>query len=277
MDDDNNWGNKKDIYYIKNKGEEYDFLEEDEEAQRIQKLKLKKYKDVKLLESDEEQDNISEKADNDVQVNNIFDSEDEEQTKKLSTQDIEDLKSKLILLQANLNEINDKYLPILEIINSYDEVNTINTKTYLMNKKQLLLLYCTLLTYFIYQKSVNKINDHHPVNKKLLYLENLLEKNHNNDKQIFTYLNELLININSSAKLTEINSSNVPEAVEILKPKKITKNGKAKRAKDILNINVNDLDLNDMISNSDDDFYSNNASSLAKLKNQYEEIQLKVL
>ena len=197
MDSDNDWGNKKQNYYSKNKRdkEDIDYIEEEEEAIKIQQNRLKKMKEVKLLNSESDPDdnyNAKEKTlIKRVKKYNLDSSDDEKEIK--NNNDEEENSQILINIKNNLHELNENVIPTLEFVNDMKSL-----KKYLIAKKDMHILYIVYLLYYLKYKTKNKISDHHPILKKMLYVKGLLNGMKETDDKIFIKLEKVLKIIESN-------------------------------------------------------------------------------
>jgi hypothetical protein len=251
MDNDNDWGNKKQSYYAKNKRdkEDSDYQEEEEEAIKIQQQKLIKMKQARLLDSDSEAD---EEDKNEHKIKTInkkpkkfnLDSSDEEsdEKKKQTEDDIEENKQLLENIKNNIDELNGNLIPTLDIV---DDMKGL--KKYLLSKKDMHLLYTSYLLYYLYYKNSSKISDHHPILKKMLYVKGLLNGMKETDEKIFRELENVL-------QLIEKSGTKEDDEEEESEDEQDTKLLGKKTKKSIL-----DTDLND--------FLEDNNNKLSKLQN----------
>ena len=167
-DNENDWGNKKMLYYSKNKqdnDDDSDFVEEEKEAIRIQQKKLEKIKKSQLLEEDS-------------------DEEDKEKEKESKIVDL-DIDEDNKVLPLNEEEIKNDISKVADYIDSIDEIkqttdifdsqkdffNIPLTTNYLeLNKKALLSLSACLL-FSSLCKLNNKMTSHHPSIKTITMLK----------------------------------------------------------------------------------------------------------
>ena len=217
---DNNWGNKKSEYYERNKNAD-DSDNNEEEAIKIQQTKLKKYKELNLLDSDNEdqEDNKNEEGIKNSNLDKFNldssdSSEDEIETKTkskktktkkvnpvkkitttLTKEDEEEQMQILKNIKINIDEISENITPILEILITEEKDSKLKlnqTKEYLKSKKNVHLLYVIYMLYYTYYKNQNKISDHHPVVKKMFYLRNIMQKVKDADENVFGQIDKIL-------------------------------------------------------------------------------------
>ena len=214
--DESNWGDKKLNYYSKNKRdkeEDDDFLEEEEEAKKIQMEKLKKLHQAELLESDDE--SIEEKKE--IKKISLYSSDEEDNKteeipkvslvkgklnkknllnskipEKIFTQEeLSEFSQILKNIKINADELNENILPIEEILKS-DDLKVEKTLNYFNSKKDAHMLYVTYMAFYTYYKSLGKINDHHPVIKKMFFLKSILNSDKNKKDKIFDQIDKTL-------------------------------------------------------------------------------------
>jgi len=218
--DEKDWGSKKTDYYSRNKTnrDDHDFLEEEEEAKKIQMEKLKKLQDANLLESDEE----SIEKDKVVKRISLDSSEDEEEKKKTvnlfnnnsnkreknkksllssatkaperrySQEELAEFSQILKNIKINVDELNDNVLPIEHVLESDEDLKLTKTLSYFQLKKQAYSMYVTYLSFYLYFKSMGKINDHHPVLKKIYFLKSIMNSDKENKEKIFDKIDKTL-------------------------------------------------------------------------------------
>lgn len=237
-DMDNNWGNKHFDYYAGRKlKEDENFIEEEEEAIKLQQAKLKKLKEMNLLDSDQEEEKeetikkknhkgISQKqaknSENFFDLNSS-DSEAENKKKKTKTKPLnkeekEEISQILKNVKIHINEIEENSRPIIEIIESEKlDQKLSNTVGYLKLKKNLHLLYTIYNLFYIHYKNQKKISDHHPVLKKMLMTKNELDSLNKSDKNIFVEIDNLLktLDENKNKEDLEEESSQIEEGEEM--------------------------------------------------------------
>jgi len=242
------WGSKRTDYYSKNKKnkDDDDFLEEEEEAKKIQMEKLKKLQEAKLLDSDEESFKetkkikkislySSDEEDNNktgngnlslLKNNNINNNDKSRKTKKslllnsssklpeksFSQDELTEFTQILKNIKINSDELNENVLPIEQVLESED-LKLEKTLNYFQMKKHTHSLYITYLTFYLYFKSIGKINDHHPVIKKMYFLKSIINSDKENKEKIFEKIDKTLELINEKKDLEEQNE-NIEEELE---------------------------------------------------------------
>jgi hypothetical protein len=230
MDGENDWGNKKQNYYSKNKrdNEDSDFLEEEEEAIKIQQNRLKKLKEVKLLDSESEEDyKKNEKGKSIIKRVKKYnlDSSDDEGENINSNEETEENSQILMNIKNNLEELNNNLIPTIDFVNDMKSL-----KKYLVAKKDMHILYTVYLLYYLNFKTQKKISDHHPILKKMLFVKGLLNGMKETDEKIFNSLEKVL-------KLIESNP--IYDSQSESSDNKLT--GKKTKNKSLLNVDLNDF------------------------------------
>lgn len=190
-DDENNWGNKKLEYYQKNKQEsDSDYIEEENEAIRLQQKKFNKLKQTKILDSESEEE---EKEDKTKEIRqpafNLDSSEDEKETKETVAQ--EEIDDMIEEAKASLEEISGNLDPIVEILKS-ESLEIPKTFAYLKQCKDVKTLYTMLLLYYAHCAKINKITKHHPIVKKIHLTKLKVDEMKESDDRIFMHLDKLL-------------------------------------------------------------------------------------
>jgi hypothetical protein len=235
-ENDNNWGNKKSEYYEKNKRDKDDdnYIEEEEEAIKIQQAKLKKLKEMNLLDSDNEEGqrqetktvekyNLDSSDESEVQEKKVSKSKSKSQSKSKSTksnqkeiiltEDDEEEQSQILKnIKINLTEIDENIKPILEIFeNEIEDLNLDlkSIKDYLKAKKNIHNLYIIYMLYYIYFKNQKKISDHHPVVKKMFFLKSTMNKLKSFNENIFVQVDKVLKLIETKKILDEEEDDNL--------------------------------------------------------------------
>lgn len=221
-----NW--KKNEIYARGEDSDND-LEEENEARKIQDKRLKRLIDQGLLDKNDDID--GEEAKEDVDIDKLLEnSEDEAATAKSKISDVlkKELASKAAEVKTVLQEIKDRIDPILGMLTENEEVvSNPEAIKYFEAKKALLLSYCGCLAYFIINRRTGRINDYHPVIKKILSLKTIIQKL--NDTKIFKKIDEYI------EKLEEYNGDEEDDQEEIEKIElKQTKVKKEKKVDDTL-------------------------------------------
>jgi len=234
--DECDWGSKRTDYYSRNKNnkDDNDFLEEEEEAKKIQMEKLKKLQEANLLESDDE--SVEEKKL--IKKISLYSSDEEENGEKIvnnkmgllkkSDNDNKNKKGKISLLNSvskisektytneelsefsqilknikiNVDELNENILTIEQVLEN-EELKLEQTLNYFKLKKQAHLLYITYLNFYLYFKSKGKINDHHPVIKKMYFLKSIINSDKEHKEKIFEKIDKTLELINERNNLED--------------------------------------------------------------------------
>jgi hypothetical protein len=260
------WGSKRTDYYSKNKRdkEDSDYIEEEEEAIRIQQKKLQKLREAKLLDSEDEGDNEGTMAKPKTIVKKAkkfnLDSSDDEATKaKTTDEDKEENEQVLRNLKINLEEVNENLIPIIEIFESKASIKGLTH--YLKAKKDMHFLYSIYLAYYLHFKLKGGIPDHHPVVKKMLYVKSLLNNMTETDDSMANKIDDILKLIEQQGK-AEGDEEEDEDDVEDSQPQLLGKK-QSRDKKSIL-----DVDLND--------FIDQNNSKLLKLKGDKQNKLVKV-
>ena len=215
---ENEWGTKKQKYYSMNKREnnssesDSDFIEEEKEAIRLQKLRAQKIKKAQLLN---EEDEISEKEKNlekkekiENELNkNISFKIIEIDNKKIS-ENIDTIKNSLEEIQTTEDEIkifednkklNNKLPKTLEYLKLYQKINLVNSANVLFN---------------IISTLEQKMTGHHPSIKNTAVMNFLLNKNLEKNEQIQSEIEKILLNLEEKDNNEEINEENELEEEE---------------------------------------------------------------
>lgn len=230
--EENDWGSKKNDYYSRNKTnrDDHDFLEEEEEAKKIQMEKLKKLQEANLLESDEEsveetkaikrislyssdeEENKEEKKsfgllndDNNSNKNlnqnsakgkknkkNLLGLGAKASEKSYAQEELAEFAQILKNIKINADELNENVLPIKQVLESDEDLKLVKTLDYFQLKKQAYSLYITYLSFYLYFKSIGKINDHHPVIKKMYFIKSIINSDKENKEKIFEKIDKTL-------------------------------------------------------------------------------------
>lgn len=237
--EESDWGSKRNNYYAKNKRDkgDDDFIEEEEEAKKIQLEKLQKLQKANLLESDEE--SIEEKKE--IKKISLYSSDEEEEDqinnkpissllgsrigskgqksllsskktpeKTFSAEELAEFSQILKNIKVNLDELNENILPIEQVFNNED-IKLEKTTNYFKTKKQAHMLYLAYMTFYTYFKSLGKINDHHPVIKKMYFLKSIINSDKDKKDKIFEQLDKTLLLINEKNELEEANGESQEE------------------------------------------------------------------
>ena len=194
---DNEWGSKKQKYYSMNKREnnssesDSDFIEDEKEAIRLQKIRAQKIKKAKIL--NEEEDEISEKEKNKNKK------EENEINKDISFKTVEIDNTKI------LENINSLKYSLEEIQTAEDEIkifeenklnsNLPNTLKYLKQYKRINILNAANILFNIISTLNQKMTGHHPSIKNSAIMNFLLNKNNENNEQIQNNIEKILINL----------------------------------------------------------------------------------
>ena len=214
---DNEWGTKKQKYYSMNKREnnssesDSDFIEDEKEAIRLQKLRVAKIKKANILNEEEEE--ISE---NEKKIKDKDKKEENELNKDISFKTVE-IDTKKILenietLKYNLEEIQtaDDEIKIFEE-NKKLNSNLPKTLEYLKLYKKINVLNSANILFNIISTLNQKMTGHHPSIKNSAILNFLLNKNSENNEEIQNNIEKILTNLEEKEKNEEENELNEEE------------------------------------------------------------------
>jgi hypothetical protein len=214
---DNEWGTKKQKYYSMNKREnnssesDSDFIEDEKEAIRLQKLRAAKIKKANILNEEEEE--ISE---NEKKIKDKDKKEENELNKDISFKTVE-IDTKKILenietLKYNLEEIQtaDDEIKIFEE-NKKLNSNLPKTLEYLKLYKKINVLNSANILFNIISTLNQKMTGHHPSIKNSAIMNFLLNKNSENNEEIQNNIEKILTNLEEKEKKEEENELNEEE------------------------------------------------------------------
>ena len=214
---DNEWGTKKQKYYSMNKREnnssesDSDFIEDEKEAIRLQKLRAAKIKKANILNEEEEE--ISE---NEKKIKDKDKKEENELNKDISFKTVE-IDTKKILenietLKYNLEEIQtaDDEIKIFEE-NKKLNSNLPKTLEYLKLYKKINVLNSANILFNIISTLNQKMTGHHPSIKNSAIMNFLLNKNSENNEEIQNNIEKILTNLEEKGKNEEENELNEEE------------------------------------------------------------------
>ena len=214
---DNEWGTKKQKYYSMNKREnnssesDSDFIEDEKEAIRLQKLRAAKIKKANILNEEEEE--ISE---NEKKIKDKDKKEENELNKDISFKTVE-IDTKKILenietLKYNLEEIQtaDDEIKIFEE-NKKLNSNLPKTLEYLKLYKKINVLNSANILFNIISTLNQKMTGHHPSIKNSAIINFLLNKNSENNEEIQNNIEKILTNLEEKEKNEEENELNEEE------------------------------------------------------------------
>ena len=213
MSEDNefDWGTKKMKYYQMNKREDNeeendsDFIEEEKEAIRLQKLKFEKIKKAKLLnEEEEEKESEEEKKENNKKKKE--ESKKNELKNEISFKPIEIDNIKIIedinLLKNCLEEYQTTNEEI-KILNDNKKIKLPKTISYLNEYKKLNILYSANILYNIISTLNSKMTGHHPSIKNSAIFNYLLTKNSEKNEKIQNNIEQILLSLEKENKKSE--------------------------------------------------------------------------
>ena len=221
---ENDWGTKKMKYYQMNKREDNsdendsDFIEEEKEAIRLQKLKLEKIKKAKLLREDEEDEDDESQEKKDVKKDIKKDKENKIEN-DISLKTLEKDNKKIIENINLLKNCLEEYQTVNDEINILDEnkkLNLPNTISYLKEYKKLNLLYSANILFNIISTLNNKMTGHHPSIKNSAIFNFLLNKNTEKNEQIQNNIEKILISLKNKNKKNNLEDKEEKEENEIV-------------------------------------------------------------
>ena len=209
MSEDNeyDWGTKKMKYYQMNKREDNeeendsDFIEEEKEAIRLQKLRLEKIKKAKLL--NEEEESVEENEKINKKLNNKDNNKKNEIKNEISIKPIEidnkKINENIDLLKNCLEEykmVDDE----IKILSDNKKANVPKTISYLKEYKKINILYSANLLFNILATLNNKMTGHHPSIKYSAMFNYLLTKNSEKNEQIQNNIEKILLYLEKNDK-----------------------------------------------------------------------------
>ena len=102
---------------------------------------------------------------------------DPEILQKIIERDSPEMNTVLEEFQKSMEQINTKLKPVLEKIrNQEHQIETSHGMSYLEMKYNLMLSYCSFLTFYLLLKLEGKTVENHPVIGKLVHIKTLFEK-----------------------------------------------------------------------------------------------------
>ena len=213
MSEDNeyDWGTKKMKYYQMNKREDNeeendsDFIEEEKEAIRLQKLRLEKIKKTKLLNEEEESEEEENKKTN-KKLNNKDNNKKKEIKNEISIKPIEidnkKINENIDLLKNCLEEykmVDDE----IKILSDNKKTKVPKTISYLKEYKKINILYSANILFNILATLNNKMTGHHPSIKYSAMFNYLLSKNSEKNEQIQNNIEKFLLFLEKNDKNEE--------------------------------------------------------------------------
>ena len=187
---ENEWGNKKQQYYSMNHrdDDDSDYIEDEKEAIRIQKMKLEKIKKSKLLNEIEDED----EEENKIKLKG----KKKEEEKKNIIIDTDKLYEDLKITGNIINEVNDNFQ---DKINKLSKINGIDkTIEYLKLNKNIHLSLAACYLFSVINSLDKKMTNHHPSIKTIALVNYLLKNNDKNEEEIEDKLKEIIDNINNN-------------------------------------------------------------------------------
>ena len=217
-DYDNEWGTKKQKYYSMNKREnndsesDSDFIEDEKEAIRLQKLRAQKIKKTKILSEDEEEISEKEKKkekkeENDINKNISFKPLEIDlkkileniNTLKYSLEEIQSTEDELKIFEEN-KKLNSNLPKTMEYLKQYKKINILNSANILFN---------------IISTLNQKMTGHHPSIKNTAIMNFLLNKNNDKNEEIQNNIEKIFVNLEKNEEKEENNELNEEEGEEI--------------------------------------------------------------
>ena len=187
---ENEWGNKKQQYYSMNHrdDDDSDYIEDEKEAIRIQKMRLEKIKKLKLLNEIEDED----EEENKIKIKGKKKKKD----KKKSIINTDKLYEDLKITGNIINEVNDNFN---DKINKLSKINGIDkTIEYLKLNKNIHLSLAACYLFGIINSLNKKMTNHHPSIKTIALVNYILKNNDKNEEEIENKLKEIIDNINNN-------------------------------------------------------------------------------
>ena len=192
---DNEWGTKKQKYYSMNKREnnssesDSDFIEDEKEAIRLQKLRAEKIKKAQILTEEEEISEVKEKEKKENVINKDIEFKTIEidtkkileniSTLKYSLEEIQNTEDEIKVFEEN-KKLNSNLPKTLEYLKQYKKINILNSANILFN------IIATLN---------KKMTGHHPSIKNTAIMNFLLNKNNEKNEEIQNNIEKILINL----------------------------------------------------------------------------------
>ena len=216
---DNERGTKKQKYYSMNKREnnssesDSDFIEDEKEAIRLQKLRAEKIKKAKILT---EEDEISEKE-KDKDKNK---KEENEMNKDISFKTVEIDNKKILENISNLKYSLEEIQTAEDEIKIFDENKQLNsnlpkTLEYLKLYKKINILNSANILFNVITTLNKKMTGHHPSIKNTAIINFLLNKNNDKNEQIQKNIEQILMNLEKKEENEENGELNEEEGEEI--------------------------------------------------------------
>ena len=187
---ENEWGNKKQQYYSMNHrdDDDSDYIEDEKEAIRIQKMRLEKIKKSKLLNEIEDED----EEENKIKLKG----KKKEEEKKNIIIDTDKLYEDLKITGNIINEVNDNFK---DKINKLSKINGIDkTIEYLKLNKDIHLSLAACYLFSVINSLDKKMTNHHPSIKTIALVNYLLKNNDKNEEEIEDKLKEIIDNLNNN-------------------------------------------------------------------------------
>ena len=212
---DNEWGTKKQKYYSMNKREnnlsesDSDFIEEEKEAIRLQKLRAQKIKKAQILNEEEEISEKSNDKNKNKKIENDLNKEISFKTVEIDTKKIFD---NFETLKYNLEEIQTAEDEI-KILEENKKINLSNTLEYLKQYKKINLINSANIIFNIISTLNQKMTGHHSSIKNIAIMNFLLNKNSENNEEIQKQIEQIIINLQEK-DINNIELNNLEEENE---------------------------------------------------------------
>jgi hypothetical protein len=179
-----------------------DFIEEEKEAIRLQKLRLEKIKKAKLLNEEEESEEEENKKTN-KKLNNKDNNKKNEIKNEISIKPIEidnkKINENIDLLKNCLEEykmVDDE----IKILSDNKKTKVPKTISYLKEYKKINILYSANILFNILATLNNKMTGHHPSIKYSAMFNYLLSKNSEKNEQIQNNIEKILLFLEKNDK-----------------------------------------------------------------------------
>ena len=285
---DNEWGSKKQKYYSMNKREnnssesDSDFIEDEKEAIRLQKIRAQKIKKAKIL--NEEEDEISEKEknknkkeENEINKDISFKTVEIDNTKileninslKYSLEEIQTAEDEIKIFEEN--KLNSNLPNTLEYLKQYKRINILNAANILFN---------IISTLNQKEEEGEEIEDDYLNDNKEDENEEEMEEEENNELEEEEEDEQINTKKNNNKKIINNKISNNPEQIKQL-PEKIKKPSflSKKKHREISKDKEIDKKLNENFDNNssedEDSFIQEQYKSFNKLNKEKELLDLK--
>ena len=220
---DNEWGTKKQKYYSMNKREnnsaesDSDFIEDEKEAIRLQKLRAQKIKKYQTLKEEEE---LSENEDKNVGIKNKEKKEEDVIGKDIKFNKVEVDDNKIFENIEGLKYSLDEMQNIENEIKIFEDNKILGNKLpktleYLKEYKKFNVLYSANVLFYIISALNKNMTGHHPSIKNSAIFNYLLTKNAQKNEEIQNNIEKLILNLDKDKNENDIDEENEEEQEEI--------------------------------------------------------------